>query len=49
MVVFGVVMFVSALTWIFDGRKNFKGPKDMASTLARLARDRAAEKDIASE
>lgn len=44
-VVFGIVMLVSALTWIFDGRKNFDGPKDMAVTMARIARERWEEKD----
>ncbi|KAF8308093.1 amino acid transporter [Clavulina sp. PMI_390] len=27
-VVFGIVMIASAITWFTDGRKNFKGPKD---------------------
>lgn len=26
-VAFGIMLFIAGLTWIFDGRKNYRGPR----------------------
>jgi len=42
-VVFSVVMIVSSITWMVDGRKNFKGPKDMNQLMAHVKEHWRAE------
>jgi hypothetical protein len=46
--VFGVVGVIAALTWIFQGRKNFHGPRDLGGLLelARAEVDSPAPRDV---
>lgn len=34
-VAFGVILLIAAMQWIFDGRKNFTGPKVDVDALAQ--------------
>lgn len=39
-------MLVSAITYMVDGRKNFKGPKDMDAMMARVKEGYAMEEKL---
>lgn len=46
-VVFGIIAIVASLTWVFQGRKTFRGPRDLGGLL-ELARSELASpaKDV---